>query len=116
MLEQVSERTVAGLPGVVYRVRQDRKTTDRNAGECAWRTDSPESQTELVFEAGTLRPLERSHTLENNGEPGRTFRQVETLVSRETRPATGAQAARLSKAAKRKAVRAWRAKAARKRR
>jgi hypothetical protein len=112
LLEQVGERTIAGLSGVVYRVRQDRKTSDPNAGEDMWKTDNPAGQTELVFEAGTFRPLQRTNTMENNGEPGRTFRQDEVLISRETRPVTSAAMARLSKAAKRTALKAWKAKLA----
>lgn len=107
---QTGTRTVAGIPGLVFEVPGERKTTDPDAGEGAWVTDNTDSATTLVLEAGTFAPLVR-RTQAPNGEFG-LFVQEERLTERDRTAATATSLARLTAKAKAKAVKRWKAKAA----
>jgi hypothetical protein len=102
-LSPAGEREVAGLPGLVYASRP----------EGGWRSDSAESRTELVVERGTGIALSRI-TTQPNGAYG-TFRQAEVLLHRDLQPASATSLRRFSAASKRRAVRTWTARAARRR-
>jgi hypothetical protein len=108
VLVQTGERTVAGLPGVVFAVRPERRTTDPNAGDGAWVTDDPSGETELVFERDTFAPLMRI-TRADNGPHGR-FEQREELLLRERVPAGSATARPLSRRSTARLARTWKQK------
>lgn len=109
VLQPVSPITVAGIQGTLYAVPQERKSTDPDAGEDRWVSDTTSAKTEIALEDGTGWPLVRQTSQENNGRYG-TFVQREELLSRERTPATERVVAQFSRAAKDRRVRAWNAK------
>jgi len=107
LLSPVSPVTIAGIAGTLYTVPADRKSHD--PGDDNWTTDDTSADTQIALENGTYAPLVRQ-TSTDNGRYGR-FVQREELVSRERLAGSAAAAAKLSRAAASRTVKAWRAKA-----
>lgn len=111
LLSPLSPVTIAGIAGTLYVVPQDRKTTDPDKVGQDWVTDDTSGRTEIALENGTFAPLVRQTSRPNNGEYG-TFVQREELVSRERITDDSALREKLSYAAKRKKIKAFKAKIA----
>jgi hypothetical protein len=109
LLSPVSPVAIAGIGGTLYAVPNDRKSTEH--GDDKWTTDNTSADTQIALENGTYAPLVRQTSMAN-GKYG-TFVQREELVSRERLTGEAAAAAKLSRAAASRTIKAWRSKARR---